>query len=157
MSKSIIVPFFRSAYNYDRDLASNEAGLRCADVSLTQQQFKDDCDINILVERFGIAEVAARNVRAPVFADFHGVFDFQTAMNAVVAARESFLQMAPRVRARFHNDPAEFVEFCSDEANAAEMERFGLAVAKPVVAPAIAPSAAVAPVAPVSAPVDEPA
>ena len=38
------------------------------------------------------------------------------------------MTMPADVRARFNNDPALFVDFCSDEANLDEMRKLGLAV-----------------------------
>jgi hypothetical protein len=47
------------------------------------------------------------------------------------------------VRARFHNDPQELLEFCSDEKNRAEAEKLGIAIPKVVVKPVeVAPGAA---------------
>ena len=45
----------RSAYTFDSDAVSNETALDCGDESVTQQCFKDECDINILLAKFGIS------------------------------------------------------------------------------------------------------
>lgn len=119
-------PFLRAFGNYDVDKASDEAGLKCVDKSLAQQSFAEECDINTIIKRFGLDGKLPENVRMPTFGDFVGVPDFQTAMNIVVAARESFDQMPARVRARFHHDPAEFVAFCSKDENAEEAAKLGL-------------------------------
>lgn len=122
-------PFVRSAYNYDRSQASKSAGLffdEMSEPSLTVQSQKDEADINVLVKRFGVTGHLPQSVRAPSFGDFTGVNDFQSAMNAIREAQESFDAMPADVRARFHNDPQEFVEFCSDEENIDEMRKMGL-------------------------------
>ena len=46
--------FLRTPYNYDVDEVSAETGLACFDESLTQQQFKEESDINEIVRRFGL-------------------------------------------------------------------------------------------------------
>lgn len=120
------VPFVRSAYNYDRDAASDECGLRCDDPSLAKQEFKDDADINVIVRRFNVTGQLPQGVVAPVYQDFEGVFDFQSAMNVLAGAESAFMAMPAEVRYRFHNNPQEFVDFCSDDANRAEAERLGL-------------------------------
>lgn len=120
------VPFCRSAYNYDRDFASDESGLRCEDVSRTQQHFADEVDINTIVRRFGLTGELPSNVRVPQYADFDEIVDYHSAMNLVAAANEAFDQMPAEVRTRFVNDPGKFVDFCSDPANRAEMARMGL-------------------------------
>lgn len=125
--------FCRSAHNYDRDAASDESGLRCEDASLTQQSFAEECDINTIVRRFGVTGELPSNIRMPLSSDFVGNLDFKDAMNAVVAARESFDEMPARVRARFHHDPGEFVAFCDDPENRAEALKLGLV--PPKVAP----------------------
>lgn len=118
--------FVRSAYNYDMDEATNETALGDFDKSKTRQEFKDEADINNIVRRFGLTGELPKNVRMPTYGDFTGLADFHQAMNAVVAAEESFDRMPADVRARFHNNPAEFVDFCSDEKNADEAKKLGL-------------------------------
>lgn len=130
-------PFVRSAYNYDRDLASDESGLRCEDVSLAKQSFAEECDINTIVRRFGVTGELPTNVRMPTYGDFSTVVDFQSAMNAIASANESFDAMPAEVRSRFHNDAGEFVDFCSREENRAEAIKLGLVLPK---AAALAPS-----------------
>ena len=68
------------------------------------------------------------NVRAPQYGDFTSVIDYHTAMNAVIAANESFMQLPADVRMRFNNDAGAFVDFCSDESNRAEAEKLGLII-----------------------------
>lgn len=123
-------PFVRNPYNYDRDVASFATGLFCEDVSLTKQSFAEECDINTIVRRFNLTGQLPDNVGAPTYADFDEVYDFHTAMNAVAKAQEAFDEMPAAVRARFNNDPASFVDFCSDDANRSEAEKLGLVFAK---------------------------
>lgn len=118
--------FVRSAYNYDVDAASDEAGLACSDVSRAQQHFRDECDINTIVRRFGLSGELPTNVRMPQYGDFTGITDFHSAMNAVAMANESFDAMPAEVRARFQNDPGKFVEFCMDPGNLEEAKKLGL-------------------------------
>jgi len=125
--------FCRSAYNYDMDLASQETGLRCLDASLTQQQFKEESDINTIVDRFMKSGVMPTPTNMPQYVDYDGVFDFQTAMNAVRAADENFMRMDAKIRARFNNSPQDFLTFFADPANTEEAIRLGLAIPNPVV------------------------
>lgn len=120
-------PFVRSPYNYDVDQASNESGLDCSgDKGRTQQSFAQDADINVIVERYGLTGKMPENVPQVMQGDFEHVIDFQSAMDLIVAARESFDAMPAKVRSRFDNDPAKFVEFTSDEKNFDEAAKFGL-------------------------------
>lgn len=140
-------PFVRSPYNYDVMAASDESALDFSDSpSLTKQSFADECDINTIVRNFGLTGELPSNVRPPQYGDFIGVVDYQTALNAVIAADDAFMEMPAEVRARFHNDPASFVDFCSNPDNKDEMLRLGLAVAPE--APEAPPVASEAPPSP---------
>lgn len=124
-------PFLRSAFNYDMDKASDESGLVFLDDSLTQQQFKEESDINTIVNRFLKTGVLPTPNTFPQYVDFEGVFDYQSAMNLVRAADESFMRMDAKVRARFNNSPQEFLEFFANPANSEEAIRLGLAIPQP--------------------------
>lgn len=128
----------------EAEVMSNATGLECKDPSKAVQSEKEEADINTIVRRFGIGQVVPQNVRAPLVGDFTGLFDFQSAMNAIVEAERSFMAMPADVRKRFGNNPQEFVLFCSDEKNLDEMRKMGLAVPKkePVAAPAPVPASA---------------
>jgi phage internal scaffolding protein len=119
---------FASAYDDFSD-RSLETGLKCLDDSLTQQQFRDESDINNIVDRFMKTGHLPDPVSMPQYIDYEGVFDFQSAMNVVRQADENFMRMDAKVRARFHNSPQEFLEFFADPANTEEAVRLGLAVA----------------------------
>lgn len=118
--------FLRTAYNYDPDTVSRETGLECSDPSLAQQQFKDECDINVLLTRFAITGQLPSGVRAPQYGDFSAVTDYHSALNAVIEADRSFMEMPADIRSRFNNDPGAFVEFCSDPGNHDEAVKLGL-------------------------------
>jgi phage internal scaffolding protein len=120
------IPFLRTPYNYDRDAASNDSGLECLDPSMAQQQFREECDINTIMERFGRTGELIAPIRMPQYGDFDGVNDYHSAMNAIVEAQSAFDQLPAKVRARFSNDPAEFLEFCFNEENRDEAIRLGL-------------------------------
>lgn len=127
MSSSI---FVRSPFNYDMSAVSNETALVCKDPSLTQQQFAAESDINNIVDVFMKTGHLPDPVSMPQYVDYEGVFDFQSAMNAVRLADQNFMSMDAKVRSRFHNSPQEFLEFFADPSNADEAIRLGLAVPK---------------------------
>lgn len=129
-------PFVRNPYNYDPDAVSLETGLECLDASLAIQDQRDEVDINTIVRRFGLTGKLPEDIRAPVYGDFEGISDYQSALNAVIAADDAFMAMPADVRSRFNNDPAAFVEFCSDDKNREEAEKLGLVIPKARQAPA---------------------
>lgn len=117
---------------YDKfDIQSEKTGLTCLDDSLTQQQFKEEADINTIVNRFLKTGVLPTPNTFPQYVDFEGVFDYQSAMNLVRAADESFMRMDAKLRSRFNNSPQEFLEFFADPANSEEAIRLGLAIPHP--------------------------
>jgi phage internal scaffolding protein len=79
---------------------------------MAQQQFREECDINTIMERFGRTGELVAPIRMPQYGDFDGVNDYHSAMNAIVEAQSAFDSLPAKVRARFSNDPAEFLEFC---------------------------------------------
>lgn len=132
--------FVRSAYNYDRNEASVISGVLCMDESMTVQSEKDSADINIIVERFGVTGMVPVLDKMPVASEFDAIFDYQTAQNAVVAAREAFAQIPAKIRTRFENDPGKFLEFYYDKANKDELVKMGLAEAEVIVPPVPPPA-----------------
>lgn len=133
MSKGLSVPFLRTPYNYDRNAASDASGLDCSvEPSKTQQSFREECDINTLIYRFGLSGSLPQGLRAPTYGDFSGVDDYQSAMNSIIAADDAFMQMPANVRARFNNSAHEFVNFCSDSKNRDEAVKLGLVLPQAV-------------------------
>jgi len=120
--------FLRTPYNYDTMEASDASALSCPEPTLAQQHARDECDINTIVRRFGLTGELPSNVRVPQYGDFTHTTDYHTAMNAVLAANEAFMQLPADVRTRFNNDPGALVDFVSDESNRAEAAKLGLVV-----------------------------
>lgn len=132
-------PFVRNPYNYDTNQAGDDSGLKCLDKTRTQQSFAEEVDINTIVRRFNLTGEIPAGIRMPEYGDYTGISDFKTAMDALAIANEAFDAMPASVRSRFHNSPAEFVDFCLDDANREEAEKLGLVPKKTLVAPQPAP------------------
>jgi len=124
MSKNTV--FLRTPYNYDKDAASNESGLHCEDASLAQQHFKEECDINTILQKFNITGLLPENTLSPRYGDFTGIGDYHTAMNRVIAVQEEFEALPAQIRARFNNDPENLIEFLENLDNRPEAEELGL-------------------------------
>ncbi len=136
------VPFLRTPYNYDRDLASDESGLSCTDESLAIQSAEEEANINTIVRRFGLTGQLPDQVAIPRSGDFTNIPDFHTAMNLIRKTQEGFLQVPAEVRARFNNDPQQFMEFFEDEGNREEAMKMGLLKAVTSNAPSGTPDGA---------------
>lgn len=135
-SDGVIGPFVRTSWNYDTNQASIDTGLACADESLTQQQFRDECDINNILRNFGVTGHLPTTAVQPMAGDFTEIGDYQEALEAVRASEENFLALPSSVRDRFQHDPRVFVDFCLNPANLEAVRELGLAPRPP--APTIA-------------------
>jgi len=124
MSKNAV--FLRTPYNYDRDAATNESGLHCEDASLAQQHFKEECDINTILQKFNITGLLPEQPLSPRYGDFTGIGDYHTALNRVIAAQHEFEALPAQIRARFDNDPSNLIEFLENSDNRSEAEELGL-------------------------------
>ena len=119
-------PFVRNPYNYDTNAASDEAGIACPEPTLTQQHFREEADINHIAERFGLTGELPEVKDRPTYGDFSGIFDFQTAQNAVVEAKQQFMTLPAKLRTRFDNNPQKLLDFLDDPDNREEAEFLGI-------------------------------
>ena len=131
--------FLRSPYNYDTDEASQEAGLECPEETMAKQSFKEQSDINTIVDTFMKTGVMPELVNMPTYGDFSDAPDYQTALNLVMQAEDQFMQLPAMLRAKFENDPGQLLAFLEDDANRAEAEALGLVQAQ-VIEPAAEPT-----------------
>jgi len=116
----------KNPITYDRDKNSDLAKFVFTRPSRTKQSFRDECDINTILRQFNVTGQLPAGSVQPQYGDFSGITDYQSALNAVMAAQDSFLQLPAKVRAKFDNDPALFVDWASNEANRDEMKALGL-------------------------------
>lgn len=133
----VVKPFVRDPYNYDRDEASNASALVCEDPSLAQQHMKEECDINVIVERFGVTGQLPENPVSPQYGDFSGVLDYHSALNQINATMADFMGLPAKLRVRFDHDPVKLLHFLQNEENRDEAIQLGLIDGKPVAAPIV--------------------
>lgn len=96
---------------------------------LTQQSFKDECDINVLLQRYKVTGVVGAELlssRSDAFIDVLDVGDFMDCQNRLIDARNAFDSLPSSVRERFDNDAMKLVEFLSDVKNRGEAVELGL-------------------------------
>lgn len=120
-------PTFRTPYNCaDPRAEGKKTALECKDPTLAQQHFKDSCDINILFAKYLETGEMPQVMDGLTYGNFEGIFDFQTAMNAVRTAEGLFLQLPARIKNRFDNDPQKLLQFLHNPENREEAEFLGL-------------------------------
>lgn len=102
-------------------------GLTCLDPSRTQGQFKDDCDINIIIDRYVKSGVPIPPAPEAQYMDLSSMpADFGEMCNIINKAEEAFAALPAKVRDRFDNNPTEMVKFLQDEKNKDEAIKLGL-------------------------------
>lgn len=113
---------------YDSYLESS--GIVIDGPSMTQQHFKDECDINNIIARYEstglLTDPFQSSGRMYQFGDYSAVHDYQDSLNYVIEAREMFDSLPSKVRERFNYDPANLLSFLSDESNRSEAILLGL-------------------------------
>lgn len=113
--------------NLTEDLRTGE--LR-PEPSMTKQAFIAECDINNIVREFtpqAMAELTLLNFQSGKFQDLPDLTDYQTALEQCRVSQEAFDSLPAKIRARFDNDPAKFIDFFMDPANQDEAIKLGLA------------------------------
>lgn len=97
-------------------------------LSMTQQQFKDECDINNIIKQFQVTGVlpGEKDVE-PLYADVSDLPSYQEAQRIIQDASDRFEALPSSIRARFDHNPGEFVAFMDNPANIDEAVKLGLA------------------------------
>lgn len=98
------------------------------DAPMTQQQFKQDCDVNYIMEKFLKTGVITHTRNPGQYLDLVDMPDYNEAALTVARANSAFEELDAHVRLRFNNDPAQFIEFLADENNEDEAVKLGLRI-----------------------------
>ncbi len=96
------------------------------EVSLTHQSMAADCDINNIMKRFEKTGVIDHVREHGDYGDFLEATDYHTSMLKVLEAQEMFAALPAAVRAKFENDPGQFLSFVHEPSNRREMAEMGL-------------------------------
>lgn len=97
--------------------------------SLTQQQFKEECDVNNILAKYKKTGMLNHvNKHQGNFGDFASVDDYQTSLHKLMIAQQSFNQLPSELRNKFDNDPGKLIEFISDEKNTEDCYKYGLKI-----------------------------
>lgn len=98
--------------------------------SVTQQHFKDECDINNIMARYEktgmLIDPLNPPTRQPLFGDFSGLPSFMEAQNAIREGVELFESLPARIRKMFNNDAVAYCDFISDRNNLDQALEMGL-------------------------------
>ncbi len=115
----------------------------CGD-GAAQQQFKDDCDVNTIMQRFqktGAIDHVSKHQPQYGFATPN---DYHQSLNIIMTAQSMFNDLPSKIRNEFSNNPQAFLEFVQDPKNADRAKELGLTLS-PKAAAQAAPEAPGAP------------
>lgn len=96
--------------------------------SLTQQQFKDECDINnIMAQALKGQQITHLNRSQGTYSEMTQYnFNYHEALTIVTKAEQAFDDLPSNLRERFENDPNKLIMFLEDPANREEAENLGI-------------------------------
>ena len=101
--------------------------------SLTQQEFKESCDINNILAKFSVQAQALGvdpSLLMPqdqgTYGDFSNLDDFQTAQNKIAFLNDQFSNLPSSVRRKFGDDLNTFIGAISDPNRIDELGELGV-------------------------------
>lgn len=98
-------------------------------ISLTDQQFIPDCDVNLILSRIAKTGQMPANFGATgVYGDFSEIQDYQESLHTIMRAKELFGDLPAQIRQKFQNDPQKLIDYLNDPANLKESVDLGLRV-----------------------------
>ena len=119
-------------------LLNHKTGELYKPVTRVKQSFVPECDINTILKQYSatgqLKHISAKAAQG-AYQDLPDDLDFQSAQNIVKEGETAFASLPAKVRDRFGNDPANFLQFMSNPENSQEAVKLGLATAKPTPAP----------------------
>lgn len=99
----------------------------------TRQEFRDECDINYLMDGYERTGVLSHiNALPPQYFDASDVPDLAESLAIYDRAQVAFMTLPAKVRAEFDNDPLQFVAYAENPANIEQMRNWNLAPRAPV-------------------------
>ena len=114
--------FFRTILTHD--IPDSPSG----GVSMTDPQYKKDCDMNEILKRYKVTGQLPTKPVPPSFGDFTNVDSYDKVFSMVEDAKGQFAALPSEIRDRFGNDPKAYCNFVMNPANVDECVKLGLRV-----------------------------
>ena len=102
--------------------------------SQTQQQFKDECDINNVVRQFAKNGTTHHLNNSKPNYGLATADTYHDAMNIVVEAQQEFEALPAEIRKKFGHSPENFLEYIENPENAQSLYDMGITNTPPAVA-----------------------
>lgn len=114
------MPKFVTQYqSYNRNIKKSDKP------SLTDESFKDECDISLMIERFKINKIPPRTVNI-AYGYSPTVEDLQNAQYIMAETKSNFEALPSKVRDEFGNDVSNYLAYISDKTNLKDCYERGL-------------------------------
>ena len=128
------------------DTYQEKKGIEFSEPTMTIQSEKDNCDINVIMNRYatcGTPLPYRTDGVQPVYADVSELGDYMQNYQRCKQAEEMFNSLPSALRKELDNNPANLISFIQDEKNKERCYEYGL-LNKPIMevpqAPVVAPS-----------------
>lgn len=95
--------------------------------TMTQQHLKEKVNVNSIMAKYrktGLIDHVRKN--PGVYMDLTELPDYQTALQTVIRAQDTFETIPANIRLKFDNDPSKLIAFLSDDKNYDEAAALGL-------------------------------
>ena len=117
---------------YTRYSLPPDPAIEFTEPSLTEQHFKDECDVNVIVDRYTRTGVMPSGSTQPLFGDFADFpTDLLSSRKFFDEAESRFMELPAEVRKEFNNSPLELLVALQDGTNRQRFVELGL-IAPPV-------------------------
>jgi len=93
-----------------------------------QQQFKNDCDINTIMERFEKNNALDHVSKHQPEYGFTTSQSYHESLNVITKADSMFNDLPAKIRDEFANNPQAFLQFVQDPKNADRAKELGIAL-----------------------------
>lgn len=114
-------------------MARTITGPKNYDDGRTKQSFKDQCDINKMLNKAAKTGSIAHLMKydKAVYGEFDGEFTLLDAQNKLAYANQIFSELPSEIRNEFNNNALDFVNFAGDPANNEKLGELFPALAEP--------------------------
>ena len=116
------------------DTVHEKEGIKFSQPSMTVQSEKDNCDINVIMNRYATCgtPLPIRQDVEPVYADVAELGDYMENFQRCKQAEEMFNALPSALRKELDNNPANLLPFIQNESNKERCYEYGL-LNRPVV------------------------
>lgn len=113
---------WKTPWNHDRDHESERTGLITPEPSLTKQEFVEESDINVILERFLRTGEPPPMALPEHFTDLSERPTYFEIQEKLATASAMFYELPPKLRAEYQNDPTRWADAVSNAAARDDLE-----------------------------------